>query len=44
MIAASKSNNILNLRIYGYIGRGWFADASSEEINNEIERYGKTNY
>lgn len=41
MIAASKSNNILNLRIYGYIGRGWFADASSEEINNEIERYGK---
>lgn len=41
MIAASKSGNILNLRIYGYIGRGWFADASSEEVNNEIERYGK---
>ncbi|WP_294658452.1 head maturation protease, ClpP-related [uncultured Fusobacterium sp.] len=40
MIAASKNNNILTLRIYGYIGRGWFA-SSSEEVNSEIERYGK---
>lgn len=41
MIAANKIGNILNLRIYGFIGRGWFADASSESINKELERYGK---
>ena len=41
MIAGNKKDNILNLRIYGFIGRGWFADASAEEINREIERYGK---
>ena len=37
MIATSKEGNILNLRIYGFIGRGWFADVSSEELNQEIE-------
>lgn len=41
MIAANKEGNILNLRIYGFIGRGWFADASAEEINRELEKYGK---
>ena len=37
MIATSKEGNILNLRIYGFIGRGWFADVSSERLNQEIE-------
>lgn len=37
MIAASREGNVLNLRVYGFIGRGWFADVSSESINQALE-------
>lgn len=39
MISSKMTNKTLELRIYGFIGKGWFADVSAETLNRHIENY-----
>lgn len=38
MIGIEKDSKILKLRLYGFIGKGWFADVSADAVNYAIDR------
>ncbi len=41
--AVMLENNKAEIRIYGVIGEGWFADVTSEDINRELDSLGDIN-